>query len=190
VKTYFLWQGLTMILLSQAFADELPAESVMAQQNETAPVKLSELAELPAIEQFDGITERPLFNASRRPKPKEAEQDEPLGEALLGKWRLSGIVTYKNEQVALFDERKGETHLRLNVGMPLDKSGTLMEIGKDYVLVDDRTESIRFELWEPRILAPEAPRQTKSTPEDGNARQSGKADDSENSSTEGKTNEN
>ena len=190
MKIFFLWLGLVMIFLSQAFADELPAESVMAQQNETAPVKLSELAELPAIEQFDGITERPLFHSSRRPKPKNAEQDEPLGEALLGKWRLSGIVTYKNEQVALFDERKGETHLRLNVGMPLDKSGTLMEIGKDYVLVEERTESIRFELWEPRILAPKVPLQTKSTPEGANARQPGKADGSENSSTEVKTDEN
>ena len=43
-------------------------------------------------------------------------------------WRLTGVVMVDEELQALFSERKGDQHLKLMVGMPLDDAWQLQQI--------------------------------------------------------------
>ncbi|MDP5293443.1 type II secretion system protein N [Oceanimonas sp. CHS3-5] len=112
--------------------------------SETAP-------EYPPLEQFDDIIERPLFNATRR--PKAGDDDSSLSESaaeMREKWRLSGVVWENDLQLALFSEREGEGRQRIRTGMYLDGNWQLEEITEDSVTLTDDGQRLRLELWEPR----------------------------------------
>jgi len=114
-------------------------------------------SELPPIETFEGIIQRPLFYATRRPK---AEQEEAAGSTaeILQTWRLSGVVfNDEGAPVALFSQRQGQEKLRLTQGMPLDSGWDVSVIAMDHVVVSNLEEDVRFDLWEPRPAAPPEP---------------------------------
>lgn len=108
------------------------------------------ISEYPAPDTFEMINKRPLFNATRRPRPAELSGAASDAEALREMWRLSGVVLQDGQPLALFSERSGERHMRLAVGMPLDSDWSVAEIGRDYVLVESGEDQARLELWEPR----------------------------------------
>ncbi|MGR7923189.1 hypothetical protein ACU6RQ_19175 [Zobellella denitrificans] len=107
----------------------------------------------PPLEQFDEIINRPLFDESRRPQAGTDDED-PVSEsaaAMREKWRLTGVVWEGDQQLALFSERQGEGRARLKVGMYLDGGWQLEEIATDAVTLSDGVQSLRLDLWEPRL---------------------------------------
>lgn len=112
------------------------------------------------ISDYRSISERPLFHASRRPRP-EASVNNNLGD-LSEKWRLSGTILLKQTPIALFSSKEqGGTPRRIEAGMPLEPSWLLDEVGPDYALVSNGEEQVRFELWQPRELAQPQTQQQK-----------------------------
>ncbi|WP_375056545.1 hypothetical protein [Zobellella sp. DQSA1] len=106
----------------------------------------------PPLEQFDEVISRPLFDESRR--PQASEDEDPISEsaaAMREKWRLTGVVWEGNQQLALFSERQGEGRARIKVGMYLDGGWQLEEIGTDTATLSDGIQSLRLDLWEPRL---------------------------------------
>lgn len=127
------------------------------------------LPDYPPIETFDPISQRPLFNATRRPKPKAEDfaQDTSQSE-LLEKWHLVGIILHKENPLALISEKTGDQRLTLSQGMPLDQTWTLSEIGQDYIVVEGNNEETRMELWQPRERqAPKAARSKRADAQPG-----------------------
>lgn len=126
-----------------------------------------QISEYPAPDTFEMISKRPLFNATRRPRPAELSGTASDAQALREMWRLAGVVLQDGQPLALFSERNGEKHMRLAVGMPLDSDWSVTEIGRDFVLVESGDDQARLELWEPREpAAPDA-----ETPASGQAAQ-------------------
>lgn len=117
-------------------------------QNDGAPIP-----GYPPIEQFEEIMARPLFDDTRRPREDEAGTEENISAsaaAIREKWRLSGVVWENDQQLALFNERRGEGRARINTGMYLDGDWQLEEIGRDSATLSDGGQTLRLELWEPR----------------------------------------
>ncbi|GAA3698460.1 hypothetical protein GCM10022421_00900 [Oceanisphaera sediminis] len=117
-------------------------------QNDGAPI-----SGYPPIEQFEEIMARPLFDDTRRPSEDEAETEKNISAsaaAIREKWRLSGVVWENDQQLALFNERRGEGRARIKTGMYLDGDWQLEEIGRDSVTLSDGSQILRLELWEPR----------------------------------------
>jgi len=109
------------------------------------------LPDYPPLDVFEPITQRPLFNSTRRPKPKQEDFQEDLsGSDLEENWRLVGIILNNDSPLALMSEMKGEQRLTLSKGMPLDHTWTISEIGRDYILLEGRDAQARLELWQPR----------------------------------------
>ncbi|MGP7735253.1 hypothetical protein [Oceanimonas smirnovii] len=127
----------------------------------------------PPLEQFDDMIERPLFDATRRPRANESD-DDTLSESaaeMREKWRLSGVAWENNQRLALFSEREGAARERIRTGMYLDGNWQLEEITEDSVTLTDEGQRLRLELWEPReastrpLPAPEEPQNEEQAPE-------------------------
>lgn len=104
----------------------------------------------PPLDTFDQISQRPLFHASRRPKPKVDLVNEESQGDLMEKWRLVGVALTVETPLALLSERNGDKKLKLSVGMPLDQRWVVTEIGDDFVVLDGGDEQAKLELWQPR----------------------------------------
>ncbi|WP_417615056.1 hypothetical protein [Oceanisphaera sp.] len=105
----------------------------------------------PPLEQFEEISQRPLFNDNRRPRVTENNDDIGANAAALQKkWRLTGVVWEGEQQLALFGERQGEGRMRLKTGMYLSGDWQLEAIELDGVRLGDGIQSFRLTLWEPR----------------------------------------
>lgn len=117
-----------------------------------AQINTPSAPDYPPLEQFEGILERPLFNATRRPQADEDDNDTLSESAaeMREKWRLSGVVWENEQQLALFSEREGEGRLRIRTGMYLDGNWQLEEITEDSVTLTTDGQRLRLELWEPR----------------------------------------
>lgn len=158
-------------LISKVFYSlcfSLLANTVWADEQITSPPQQDlplaneiDAAGFPPIDAFDGIVQRPLFHASRRPK---ADQETEAGSnaEILETWRLTGVVfNDEGAPVALFAQRQGEEKLRLTQGMPLDSGWDVSVIAADHVVVSNVDEEVRFDLWEPRPAAPPEPPQDR-----------------------------
>lgn len=135
--------------------------SLPAFAQEVAPVSGEELSlpTYPPIENFAEISERPLFHTTRRPKPK-SETAAPLDDSnVQEEWRLVGVIVREESPLALLAEQKSDKKVTLSVGMPLDRTWVLSEVGTDYVLLEGNNNEARLELWQPRDRTPVA-RQT------------------------------
>ena len=117
-----------------------------------AQINTPSAPDYPPLEQFEGMLERPLFNATRRPQIDEDDNDTPSESTaeMREKWRLSGVVWENDQQLALFSERKGEGRLRIRTGMYLDGNWQLEEITEDSATLTADGQRLRLELWEPR----------------------------------------
>ncbi|GGC02102.1 hypothetical protein GCM10011352_30370 [Marinobacterium zhoushanense] len=144
--------------LGAAEGDEVPTPS--ADQKAAAPVQKLELPEMPPREAFEGILQRPLFASDRRPTSTEEGRAAISARELRETWRLTGIIMVGSDTKALLQERDGERHMVLSVGMPLDDSWLLEEIRADAVVMDSGEEQVRLELIEPRDRAPAEPEQS------------------------------
>ncbi len=83
------------------------------------------------IDKFQEIVERPLFHASRRPVPQEAEDAPALAAAELRSLTLIGILISPETQLAIFQD-KGTQALRLEAGATVGK-WSLAEVRADGV---------------------------------------------------------
>ncbi|MFW1677719.1 hypothetical protein ACFVYJ_08050 [Pontibacter sp. JAM-7] len=152
---YFLTACLTgWLAMSPLWAAEPEVDSVPTE----LPDNQEELKDgLPPLEAFEGMVERPLFHATRRPK---AVQEEASGSdaELLETWKLTGVVfDDAGDPVALFKQRNGEERRRLTQGMPLDSGWDVALIAVNHVVVGNDDEEVRFDLWEPRPVVPVEP---------------------------------
>ncbi|WP_370278864.1 hypothetical protein [Pontibacterium sp.] len=109
------------------------------------------LPEYPPLDTFEPISQRPLFNSTRRPKPKTEDFQQDVSQSELAEsWRLVGIILNNDTPLALMAQKKGEKRLTLARGMPLDQTWMISEIGQDYIVLEGNDEQARLELWEPR----------------------------------------
>ena len=112
----------------------------------------------PPVETYSAISERPLFNARRRPKPKEEVAETSNAAELKEAWHLVGTIVQDEKPIALFSQIKGSKRINLTVGSLLDKQWELQEIGDDYAVLVADEEEARFELWKPRALESAKPK--------------------------------
>lgn len=135
-------------------------------------------AELPGprpLADFQSMLERPLFNANRRPLEDEEVAGEgessPDEEQLRATWRLTGIVLEPGHQMALFSQRNGDQHLRLEVGMMLEHGWEVARLTDSYVELQSGDRHIEILLRDPRDLPVEPPvrADTPAKPSDKNA---------------------
>lgn len=110
---------------------------------------------------FQPMLERPLFNANRRPLEDEEIADEgessPDEQQLRAAWRLTGIVLEPGRQMALFSQRNGDLHQRLEVGMMLENGWELARLTEDYVELQNGDRRIEILLRDPKDLPVEPP---------------------------------
>lgn len=137
------------------------------------------LPEYPPLDTFEPISQRPLFNSTRRPKPKSEDFQQDVSQSELAEtWRLVGIILNNDSPLALMAQKQGEKRVTLAQGMPLDQKWTISEIGRDYILLDGNDEQARLELWQPRER--QAPKQDRAR---RNAQQDAKKEQSPNTNT-------
>jgi hypothetical protein len=109
------------------------------------------LPDYPPLETFEEISKRPLFTSTRRPKPKADQFAENVTQKeLMEKWRLVGVILNNETPLALMSEKQGDKRMTLAVGMPLDQTWVVSEIGSDFVVLDGSEDQARLELWQPR----------------------------------------
>lgn len=104
------------------------------------------LAPMPPFDDFKVITERNLFDPSRRTVASGATSAS--AGSLNDQWKLSGIVLEGSQRLALFDSSDGKQSLRLQSGMPLDERWQVLKIEADCVVLGSGTEEVRLELRE------------------------------------------
>lgn len=133
------------------------------------------LPDYPPLDTFDEISKRPLFTSTRRPKPKADQFAEDVTQKeLMEKWRLVGVILNNETPLALMSEQQGDKRMTLAVGMPLDQTWVISEIGSDFVVLDGSGDQARLELWQPRDKkATKKPSRTRSS---GNNEQSSDQD--------------
>lgn len=139
------------------------------------------LPDYPPLDTFDEISKRPLFISTRRPKPKEDQFAEDVTQKeLMEKWRLVGVILNNETPLALMSEKQGDKRMTLAVGMPLDQTWVISEIGSDFVVLDGSGDQARLELWQPR--------DKKATKQPSRTRSSGKNEQSSGQDQKAKTN--
>ena len=85
------------------------------------------------------VVERPLFHASRRPVPQEADDTPALAAAELRNLTLIGILISPETQLAIFQD-KGTQALRLEAGATVGK-WSLAEVRADGVTLRRGSET-------------------------------------------------
>jgi len=155
VRLYWRIAVLGMLLVQSlglaaeyASADE-NSESVPEAQIHSSN-QIANLPDFPAIDQFNEVIERTLFNASRKPLAKPSGLPGGNEQTLREGWKLTGITITNDQAFALFQERKGDKRLRLEIGMPLDDTWQLDQVGKDWVSLESGDKTVRLELRQPR----------------------------------------
>ena len=91
------------------------------------------------IDKFQEVVERPLFHASRRPVPQEADDAPALAAAELRTLTLIGILISPETQLAIFQD-KGMQALRLEAGATVGK-WSLAEVRADGVTLRRGSET-------------------------------------------------
>lgn len=121
-----------------------------AQQAETD----DPLVGYPPLEQYREISERNLFDVSRRPiknTPASTGAEASNASELTASWKLTGIVLDANKrQLAMFSEREGKRRLTLQPGDFLTDNWQLQQILPDAAILAHDGRTARMELREPR----------------------------------------
>ena len=91
------------------------------------------------LDKFREVVERPLFHASRRPVPQEADDAPALAAAELRNLTLIGILISPETQLAIFQD-KGMQALRLEAGATVGK-WSLAEVRADGVTLRRGSET-------------------------------------------------
>lgn len=118
------------------------------------------------LSDFQMMLERPLFTANRRPLEEEVAdpgESDPDEKQIREVWRLTGIVLEPQRQLALFSQRNGSVHERLEVGMTLASGWELAAITADYAELQHGERSIKLLLFDPNDLPAESPDQSNSS---------------------------
>lgn len=121
------------LLLLAGFGRGVPGGAA-GEPDAMSPLQLSETqVDLPGLDVYDDLIERPLFAEDRRPEPKEPVEEEaqepeapptaPLNIA------LTGIIHTPETRIALVRDNSTGKSLRLNERMPLpgDQGGWLVK---------------------------------------------------------------
>lgn len=111
------------------------------------------------LKDYQAIEKRPLFHPTRRPRPKQSDDSD--SGVLNEKWKLVGIVMKQQEPIALFATRVKGQSVRVEVEKMLEPGWTVEEIQTDHVIVGDGSDSVRFELWEPREIVDPRKKETQ-----------------------------
>ena len=117
---------------------------------------------LPRLASFAGVTERPLFSATRHPPPPQASQ-EAIKES--GTLALEGVILSKAERLALISHGLPPTRSRVPEGQAVE-GWTVVEIRPDGIVLqrDATRQELRLRDKPPRQrklpvpLAPPAPK--------------------------------
>lgn len=121
------------LLLLAGFGRGVPGGAA-SEPDVMSPLQLSETqVDLPGLDVYDDLIERPLFAEDRRPEPKEAvEEEAPEPEAPPTaplNIVLTGIIHTPKTRIALVRDNSTGKSLRLNEQMPLpgDQGGWLVK---------------------------------------------------------------
>ena len=154
---------LVLELLLLSFEDGYPSgvtgETGRAETLTAQPADLG----LPPLVQYAAISERPLFSASRRPArraQKPLQPQQPAKPPQLKKYSLSAIIITGEQRLAMIQDNRTRSMLRLREGDELD-SWRVQKISKDTVSLGFAGEVQKMILRRlPGQAAPRAPRQT------------------------------
>ncbi|WP_432471302.1 hypothetical protein [Amphritea sp. HPY] len=171
---------LSAVLFLSLLSVVLTVDETSAEEAAGSNDQVVTLPEFPALSQFEEVMQRPLFNEGRKPQPKSSGPAGGNEQELRETWKLTGITIIGERVMALFQERKGDKRLRLEVGMALDDRWQLEEVNADWVSVISGDQLVRMELRQPRESLPVSPKERK-TPVNG-------AQGSDSTATERKTN--
>ena len=111
---------------------------------------------LPRLAVFAGVTERPLFSASRRPPPPQASQ-EAIKEA--GTLALEGVILSKADRLALISHGQPPALSRVPEGQEVE-GWTVVEIRPDGIVLhrDATRQELRLRDKPPHRQKPAAPK--------------------------------
>ncbi|HYE36183.1 hypothetical protein [Methylocaldum sp.] len=140
-----------------------PVSSEKASNSEATETVDAEDVELPDIQEYEAIVQRPLFMEGRRPGAEGGEttattaQDTPLTV------KLMGVAFSPSDKTALFVDAKGK-YKRLKKNGSID-GWTLVDFGQDRVTLQQGDEQRELMLLKPKPkTAPGQPQQTPQQP--------------------------
>jgi len=120
-------------------ADYLAAGRGAQATTEVAEPPMAPRLELPPLEQFAAIVERPIFTATRRSarRPPAAPSSEPAssGGLILGRYQVIGVVVAPDNRMLLLKRLGGAETIRLKEGEEID-GWTLVDVTRDDVVLE------------------------------------------------------
>ncbi len=122
----------------------LPERPLAARQQDIAIAgPLRRLNSPPPLQTFAAMTQRPLFNASRR-APSSTPASAGHERMLLGRYRLSGVVVTPERRLALLVDPKGR-HIKVEEGGDLD-GWRMLSISPRRLLLSKAGERLEHDL--------------------------------------------
>ncbi len=144
-----------MILLGVALVPWLvdPADYLAAGPDAQAMTEVAEpptapRLELPPIEQFAAIVERPIFTATRRTarrQPVAPSAPASSGGRILGRYQVIGVVVAPGNRLVLLRRLGGAETIRLKQGEEID-GWTLVEVTRDEVVLESGGRREKIEI--------------------------------------------
>jgi type II secretory pathway component PulC len=155
------------LLLEWVVLDNGREQAVQAPPAKTAPAADTDSEstkdfELPSLDEYEQMAERPLFMENRRPGAETQEAAAEPPPKLPLNLKLMGIVFTPEGKKALMADAKGK-YKRLKVQETLD-SWTLVELGPDKVVMQQGEERKELMLLKTKPKAPPGPQPPPGAP--------------------------
>ena len=115
---------------------------------EVAEPPMAPRLELPPIEQFSAMVERPIFTATRRTvrrQPVARSAPASSGGLILGRYQVIGVVVAPGNRLVLLKRLGGAETIRLKQGEEID-GWTLVEVTRDDLVLESGGRREKIEI--------------------------------------------
>ncbi len=143
-----IFLGLALVPWLVDPTDYLAAAPGTQAMTEVAGPPMAPRLELPPIEQFGAIVERPIFTATRRTaraQPVAPSAPASSGGRILGRYQVIGVVVAPGNRLVLLKRLGGAETIRLKQGEEID-GWTLVEVTRDEVVLESGGRREKFEI--------------------------------------------
>ncbi len=128
--------------------DYLAAGPDAQAMTEVAEPPMAPRLELPPIEQFAAIVERPIFTATRRTaraQPVARSAPAASGGLILGRYQVIGVVVAPGNRLVLLKRLGGAETIRLKEGEEID-GWTLVDVTRNEVVLESGGRREKIEI--------------------------------------------